>query len=141
MRPFTALVLALVMSGSALGSQEIVIFATKLGLPADVGVKEERPQADFAVLEFKHNKQTILHAYLGNAANPFQKLSTRQKIAGELLKVRASITNGSATKEALWDRGEAAFPRYIHFWYDNLSSSEASIAEKIIMDTIRLNKP
>ena len=57
----------------------------------------------------------------------------------------SSVTNGNASKEVLFDSGGEesgpwSAPRFIHFWYDNLAPADALIADRIIGETLSVNK-
>jgi hypothetical protein len=123
--------------------KEAVVFGVKLRYPDGGKIRTEQPSEDFFLFEFTYGGHVVLNGYIGDFPSPSKTLDRNEVIGGVAVKMTRSTANGTLSKVVLFDRGEGSksgLPRYIHFWYDNLSPADAGIANKIIVETLAVNK-
>jgi hypothetical protein len=122
--------------------KETVVCGVRLRYPAGGKIKMERPQADFFLFEFTYSGRVVLNGYIGTAPTPFRKLGKSRREGNALVSMTSSAANGSVSKEVLcdWGKGKPDLPKYIHFWYNHLTVSDALIADRIIAETLSVNQ-
>jgi len=117
-------------------------------IDTDVKVSVKNPVEDYFIYTFAYNNFDFLYAYVGNFPDYpiFHPIDvTKQSflinnMAAECMEWQDR--KNTFSKECLIDLGgDVYFPRYIHFWYQNLVSQDRQRADKIIASLQRHLEP
>jgi hypothetical protein len=111
-------------------------FAVKY--PGDVTINKSTPVEDFNVYKFICNGREILGAYVGNQPSFHQDVKSGRKLQrGHINKLSfeavQDVNDKMTSRQVLISLNiDSGWPKYVHFWYSNLSQKEVEIAEGII---------
>ena len=112
-------------------------FGFSIMLPCDIVVKASTPAADFDVYTFYSGNKPLFHAYAGS----FPRFPSRAPVT---IQVEHYDLHGLKARSLSWGRDQtssreilvelhASHPAfYLHVWYNDLSSAEASRVSSIM---------